>query len=170
MRAQPVAGKPAEVVLVRPRADRRVGIAHRDEIALPLGRHLVAGGRTFSIEDQRHAGNARRRIHQDLRLHGARRIDAHERPERAVMFDEGIGDWADHAHRARTEPAVQRLLQIDHLRLAVGRAFVVHAVIRHDRHHGTQIEHPPDALVDLAIELIRRLLAGPGAVLDQVRQ
>src|SRR5262245_57272757 len=77
------------------------------------------------------------------------------------MLHEGISNWADHAHRARTELIVQRLFQIGHLRVAVGGRFVGHPVICHDGNHGTKVEHPSHALVDFAVEESANSSPGP---------
>ena len=58
-----------------------------------------------------------------------RQIDRGEGAERAVMHDIGIGDRQDHPRLAGADPAVEHVLQIDHVRRAVGLVLVVHAVI-----------------------------------------
>src|SRR5262249_686002 len=59
VRAQSMTGESGEVVLIRPRANCGVCVAHCDEITLPLRRHFIARGCACSVKNQRYAGNAR---------------------------------------------------------------------------------------------------------------
>src|SRR4051794_39042216 len=110
MRTKLVAIEAGKIMLVRTRTDRRIGVADGNEVALALDWHFVTRRGAFAVKHKPNPRNSRCRIHQRLRRDGPGGIDAHERPQRAVMFDERVCDRTDHADRTRAELLIESRL------------------------------------------------------------
>jgi hypothetical protein len=67
-----------------------------------------------------------------------RQVDRGEGAQRAVVHHVGIGDRQDHARDAGAQPAVEPVLQVDHVGRAVHAHLGVHAVVGRQRDHAAQ--------------------------------
>src|SRR5260370_30691291 len=85
MRAQAMAGEPRKVVLDLGGADRGIGVAEDNEIALPLERQFEPLRGVYRVEHQSHSRQFRARRRQSGSVRGASRVDADQRSEGAVM-------------------------------------------------------------------------------------
>ena len=108
-----------------------------DDVALALGRQFKAcatlGARQRKL-DARHRGKAGKQVGH---IHRRRQVSGGKRAQRAVVHDIRIGNGQNHPRHPQPQPAVEHILQINDVGLAVGAVFVVHAVVGGQRHGTT---------------------------------
>src|SRR5260370_5008974 len=107
MRAQAMAGEPRKVVLDFGGADRGIGVAEDNEIALPVERQFEPLRGAYRVEHQSHSRQFRARRHQSGSVRGASRVDADKRSEGAGMAHERIGNRTDHPYRFRPQTTIE---------------------------------------------------------------
>ena len=84
------------------------------------------------------------------------------------MGDESIGDRADHGGVTLAELRIQHILQPDHVGFAIGRRFIVHAVIRSKRYQRTERSELAEADVEVLVEALCRSLCWRVLVLNVI--
>src|SRR5260370_8343918 len=105
-----MAGEPRKVVLDLRGADRGIGVAEDNEIALPVERQFEPLRGVYRVEHQSHSRQFRARRHQSGSVRGASRVDADKRSEGAVMAHERIGNRTDHPYRSGAETTIDLVL------------------------------------------------------------
>ena len=84
------------------------------------------------------------------------------------MHDIGVGDRQNHPRLMLPEPHIERVLQVNHVRLARRAMFGIHAVIGGEHDRRSQSVEPREMAVDHRVEIIRHRRARRGLVLDVV--
>ncbi len=153
--SEPLAIETGQIMIVTPHADTVAGIGNDHNIRLNIDGQVELLGRLLAAQDRLDALHGPNESYHIFCAHINKAMNAHKSAKQAMMADKGIGDRTNDLGIAGTEFGVEKILQIDDVIVAVGGAFVLHAMIGDDADNGAKFLESGKAVIQRHVEFER---------------